>query len=40
MRKSDGQAPNAGKKKKKKKRRTSSDIGAEQENITVGRRST
>ena len=37
MRKSIGQAPTAGEQTQQKPCRTSSDIGAEQENHTVGR---
>jgi len=37
MRKSTGQAPTAGEQTQQKPCRTSSDIGAEQENHTVGR---
>jgi hypothetical protein len=37
MRKSVGQAPTAGEQTQQKPRRTSSDIGAELENHTVGR---
>jgi hypothetical protein len=40
MRKSVGQAPTAGKQTQQKPCRTSSDIGAELENHTVGRGST
>jgi hypothetical protein len=40
MRKSVGQAPTEGKEMQQKPCRTSSDIGAEQENHTVGRGST
>jgi hypothetical protein len=40
MRKSVGQAPTAGEQTQQKPSRTSSDIGAEQENHTVGRDST
>jgi hypothetical protein len=40
MRKSVGQAPTAGEQTQQKTCRTSSDIGAEQENHTVGRVST
>jgi hypothetical protein len=40
MRKSVGQVPTAGEQTQQKPRRTSSDIGEEQENHTVGRGST